>query len=304
MNKKNIAILIMLLLFVSGCYGTCIADSLESNQIGIHMSDGVNPTKLLGPGRHSDSEFYSTYVIVDTGIKRFDWNDPSLVTKDRQPVGLTLSVSVQRPLGQEHLFRMFSSQRDALLDDTALQNLVTSRIPRVAKAVVQDKTIDELLSRGEAQLQLTEDLQSELDQFGITLVDLGIQDIQVSASYQAVLEAKAESQAQAEKAKTDTTLAEERLKQAQAESQIKIEEARRDAEMARQQAAVYSANPYALELKKYEIMMMAIQDTDKLIFIPSDSDMNFFVGGFDAKTGAPVPIQPPIEVIPTTPAGP
>lgn len=293
MNKRTLLSLIILLLFVTGCYGTCVADSLESNQIGIHMDDGVNPTRLLGPGRHSDGGFYATYVIVDVGIKRFDWNDPSLVTSDRQPVGLSLSISVERPRDQEMLFAMFASQRDALLDDGALQALVTSRTPRVAKAVVQGKTIDQLLSRGEAQLELTEQLQAELDQFGIKLVDLGIQDIQVSPSYQAVLEAKAESQAQAEKAKTDTTLAEERLKQARAESDIAIEESRREAEQARLQAEVYKANPYALQLKQYEIMMQAIKDTDKLIFVPGDSNMNFFVGGFDAS-GKPVPAaQPP-----------
>lgn len=288
--KKNIIILFVLLLFITGCYGTCIADSIDSNEVGIHMDDGVNPIRLLQPGRHSDGGYYASYVIVDTGIKRFDWNDPSLVTKDRQPVGLTLSVSVERPKDQESLFNMFRSQRDALLDDAALQNLVISRVPRVAKAVVQSKDIDTLLGRGEAQQEIHEALQVELDQFGITLVDLGIQDIQVSASYQAVLEAKAESQAQAEKAKTDTILAEERLKQARAESEIAIEEARREAEEARLQAAVYTANPYALQLKQYEIMAEAINDTDKLIFVPSDSPMNFFISGVNSQ-GVPVPVQ-------------
>ena len=277
MNRLKISVIVFFMFLLSGCYGACIKIEVASNQRGIDLPDGVNPSQIMDPGRHSNTAFYATYELIDVGVKTFDWNDPSLVTKDKQPIGLSLSISVERPAEQVALFEMYAKYRNAALDDAALQALVFSRAPRVAKGVSSSLSLDELLSRNEAQQQLFEALQVELAEFGVILKDVGISDIQVSPEYTTALEKKAASQINADIAKQEALRLKEELEKEKQQTQIDLEKARRDNEVALERAKVYEVNPYALQLEQLRLMSEAIKDSDKMFFIPPGSNLTFFL---------------------------
>lgn len=295
MSKLRILFLFVFLFVMSGCYGSCVSIEIASSQRGIDLTDGVNPTLILEPGRHSNDGYFATYEVIDVGVKTFDWNDPSLVTRDKQPIGLTLSVSVSRPVSQEGLFSMYSKYRNAAVDDASLQALVVSRVPRVAKGVSSSLSLDELLSRNEAQVLLLDALQKELEEFGVLLIDVGISDIQVSPGYQAALEAKANSQAAAEKAKQDALTLEQDLNREKVQTEIELERARRDNEVAVEKAKVFEANPYALELERLRIMAEAIKANDKMFFMPPGTNLSFF---FTPDSTTPLPAV--TQIVPQT----
>lgn len=295
MSKLRFVVLAVFLFLASGCYGSCIPIEVASNQRGIDLPDGVNPSVVLEPGRHSNSAYYASYELVDVGVKTFEWNDPSLVTKDKQPIGLTLSVSVERPTQQESLFDMFSKYRGAALDDAQLQALVFSRVPRVAKGVSSALSLDELLSRDEAQGLLFEALQKELSEFGVNLKDVGISDIQVSAEYTAALEKKAASQIAADIAKQDALKLTQELEKEKKQTEVDLEIARRQNEVAIEKAKVFETNPYALQLEQLRLMADAIKESDKMFFVPQGANLTMFFtpeGGLQAPLPQIVPTQP------------
>jgi regulator of protease activity HflC (stomatin/prohibitin superfamily) len=292
MSKYKAIFIFVFMLLMTGCYGSCVSIEIEANQRGIDLNDGVNPTKVLEPGRHSNSEVYASYEVIDVGVKTFDWNDPSLVTKDKQPIGLTLSVSVERPTEQEALFSMFSNYKSAATDDGQLQALVFSRVPRVAKGVASSLSLDELLGRNEAQGLLFDALQVELKEFGVILRDVGISDIQVSAEYTAALEKKAASQIAADIARQDALKLEQELEREKRQTDIDLEKARRENQVAEEKAKVYNANPYALELERLRVMAEAIKDNDKMFFIPQGSNLNMFFTPDGGTSGTALPLIP------------
>lgn len=294
--KFKVLVLGLFLFLMSGCYGSCVSIEIASNQRGIDLTDGVNPTKVLEPGRHDNGARYATYEVVDIGVKTFEWNDPSLVTKDKQPIGLTLSISVERPVTQEGLFGMYSKYRGALLDDAQLQAVVFSRVPRVAKGVSSALSLDELLSRNEAQQELFNALQVELEEFGVTLKDVGISDIQVSAEYTAALEKKAASQIAADIAKQDALKLTQELEKEKRQTDIDLEVARRQNEVAVEKAKVFESNPYALQLEQLRLMADAIKESDKMFFVPEGSNLTMF---FTPEGGLQAP-----QIVPTQPVTP
>lgn len=294
MIKFRILFIMVIALLMSGCYGGCIPIEIASNQRGIDLPDGVNPSVVLEPGRHSNNAYYASYEVIDVGVKTFEWNDPSLVTKDKQPIGLTLSISIERPAVQEKLFDMFSKYRGAALDDAQLQALVFSRVPRVAKGVASSLSLDELLGRNEAQGLLFEALQKELDEFGVSLKDVGISDIQVSAEYTAALEKKAASQIAADIAKQDALKLTQELEKEKRQTDIDLEVARRQNEVAIERAKVYETNPYALQLEQLRLMADAIKESDKMFFVPQGANLTMFFtpeGGLQPAVPQIVPTQ-------------
>jgi regulator of protease activity HflC (stomatin/prohibitin superfamily) len=290
------------LLLMTSCYGSCVAVDIASNQRGIDLDDGVNPTIVKAPGRVSNSSQWAKLELVDIGVKTFTWNDPSMVTRDKQPIGLTLSISVERPIEQERLFDMYNKYRPATLDDAALQDLVFSRVPRVAKGVTSGLSLDELLSRGDAQTALFDALQKELNEFNINLKDVGISDIQTSDDYTAALGRKAASQIEAEIAKQDALKLEQDLLKEKKQTEIDLEIARRENDVAVEKAKVYNSNPFALELERLRVMADAIKPSDKIFFVPQGSNITMFFTANGEATTNPV-IMPP-AVAPTLPITP
>lgn len=281
-------ILLIVLWALTGCYGNVLSYVyVESHEMALHLDKGVNPTKLMGPGQYSDSTLYSDIHLYNAEVKTIPWSDPDLQTTDKQTIGLDLSILVQRPKEQECAFKMYRNYRTALDDDAALGALVQSQVPDIAKAVSSSSTLSELIGRGNVKDELFEKLSLELNEFCITLVDLGVQNVAVSEAYKAVQDAKAQAVAEGEQAKAEAEKARQQLEVTKANNEITLANARTDAAKAVLEAEVFKNNPYALELAQQKIMADAIKPTDKVFFIQPGTGLNLFMG--DTAGVVPVP---------------
>lgn len=299
MRKTNLIILaLIVMLAMTGCYWRT---PVETSEVGLVMGDGVRVDEKVGEGRYSDLwGWYAELQIIDVSNKLLTWEDPSLVTDDKQPIGLVLDVTYKRD--RDCAEEMFRDYRAEAVDDATLERSVRSRIPRVAKEVTTQYSLDQMLgteegneevSRTVVQNQLYNLLEAELKELCVSLSDVGINDIGASEEYLALLEEKANAEVGVEVAQVETRRLREQLNQEEAQTEIEIERARRDNLVNEELAKVYEGSPQYYNLRRLELLADVIGDNDKVYFVPSDIPLELFLSGLSSGDNVPIPAITP-----------
>lgn len=298
--KKNynfLALLLVLILVLSGCYRNKL---VESNQVGLKMSDGVSIDSVVGPGRYTENGWWADMTTINASNITMTWNDPSLVTSDKQPIGLTLAVTFARKRDSENVKKLYTEYNGEAKDDAVLQTLVASKIPGVAKTITTKYTLDQMLGltepisgtaaidRGVVAREVFDLLKDELDSVYIQLTAVEISDIAPSPSFMAALDAKAKAQIDTEVAQEQTKLITEQLQQEKATTQIELEKASRDNLVNEQKAKAYEQSPQLLQLKMMELTASMLKSTDTIIYVPEGSDITSVLMG---QQGQIVPVK-------------
>src|SRR5688572_13386048 len=107
MKKQLNMLLISLitLVMLAGCYRNA---PVESYQMGLVMDDGVSITDVVGPGLHSNGGWRAELYTVNVSNITTSWQDPSLVTRDKQPIGLTMSITFSRKRDSESVKELYN----------------------------------------------------------------------------------------------------------------------------------------------------------------------------------------------------
>lgn len=293
-----------------GCY--CNANIQES-QAGLIMPDGVRVTEVVGPGRYTNLNYWADIAHIDVSAKTVVWEDPDLVTADKQPIGLQLGITYARKRDAESVTEMWRQYRSEATDDDALELQVRNRTARVAKTITAKYTLDEMLGvegqestgRQVVTLDLYELLKPELAEVKIDLLDVGINNISPSQEYLALLQRKANAKVEAEVAREEAErdkaaaqaavgvaeqnklLLDEKVEQEKAQTAIEVEKARRQNLVNEELSKVYEHSPQYYELERLRLLKDVIGNSDKIYFIPEGSDLTLILGG-DSNV---VPIQ-------------
>jgi regulator of protease activity HflC (stomatin/prohibitin superfamily) len=269
--------LVVLSLLISGCY---LPGTVDSSEVGLKITSG-KVEDVLEPGRYTDVGWYTSLATVDTSAKTTDWKDPDLVTRDKQPIGLTISVTYARNRDHKSIKQMWTQYNTEARDDKALAAQVLKRVPGAAKDLTTRYSLDEMLGitpdapgRAIVTQALFDALEPELEEIGISLLNVTIGNIAPSEQYLNLLEEKANAQASTEVAREMTKQLEEQLKQEEAQTQIELEKARRQNEVNSELAKTYEQSPEYFELEKLRLMQGVIGGKDKLIFIPPGTDLS------------------------------
>ena len=278
MNKMRFVLLsVLLVLVLTGCYLPGIVDSSE---VGLKITSG-KVEEILGPGRYTDAGWYTSLATVDTSAKTTDWKDPDLVTRDKQPIGLTISVTYARNRDHESIKNVWVQYNMEARDDNALATQVLKRVPGAAKDLTTRYSLDEMLGitddapgRAVVTQALFDALEPELEEVGISLLNVTIGDIAPSEQYLNLLEEKANAQASTEVARELTKQLEEQLRQEEAQTKIELEKARRQNEVNSELAKTYEKSPEYFELEKLRLMQGVLGANDKLIFIQPGTDLS------------------------------
>lgn len=267
---------------LSGCYWNA---KVQTNQVGLIMFDGVKVDQVVRAGRYTKMWRFADIRIIDVSAKTLEWEDPDLVTKDKQPISLRVGVTYQRNPAKESILQMWNTYRGEATSDEYLQQQVLNRIPRAAKAVTTRFTIDEMLGIAETggrevvQQELFSLLEPELGEVGVILLDVGINDIGPDPEFLELLKEKAQAQIKSEVAKEVTGQLEEQLLQEKAQTNIDLEKARRQNAVNEELAKVYADSPEYLELERLRILADVIGSNDKIYFIPDDANLTMFLSG-------------------------
>lgn len=284
-QTKRLFVLIMLLVgILPSCY---CKRTIDEHEIGLHMSDGISVDRTLGPGRYTDNtNWYARLLEIDTSAKSAEWTDPDVATKDKQQIGVLVNITYRRGPSGEAVLGMYQTYRSEATNDDALWIQVSSRIARILKDVTSRYSLDQLIgvsdddtSRAQIGNVFHEELQTELDEVGVTVVDVGISNIAPSEQYRHLLEQKAAAQAAVEIAQQNRLKAIEELEQVKAETDIAVEMAKRDRLVAEEEAKVFEESPLALELEKMRITAGMYSDRDKIIIVPAGTDLSMILGG-------------------------
>jgi len=286
--KKGYIILLALLIVAMLASGCTWKKQVEANEVGLVMRDGVSIDEVVGAGRYTEWGWYAAVKVVDVSAKTLSWEDPDLVTNDKQPIGLSVGVTYARDSKADSIKMMWKDYRSEASDDVALENQVRNRIPRVAKAVTTQFTLDEMLGIGEGgesvgrvavQNAMFELLSAELSEIGCDLLDVGINNIAPSQDYMGLLEDKANAQVQVEVSRQKTLQLQEQIRQEKAQTEIDLEVARRQRLVAEEAAKVYTGNERWYNLQYLERLRDIFGDKDKVWFIDPDADLTLLFTG-------------------------
>lgn len=282
-NHCMIGILSLLLLSLgAGCY---LPGTVDSHEVGLKITSG-RVEQVLEPGRYTDVGWFTYLRTVDASAKTTSWSDPDLVTRDKQPIGLDISVTYARNREHASIIQMWRQYNLEAKDDQALATQVLKRIPGAAKDLTTRYSLDEMLGitteapgRSIVTQALFDALEPELEEVGITLLNVTIENITPSEQYLNLLEEKANAQAATEVARELTKQLEEQLKQEEAQTKIELEKARRQNEVNSELAKTYEASPEYFELEKLRLMQNVLGGKDKLIFVPPGTDLSLLFTG-------------------------
>lgn len=275
-SKNYIFVFLILSMILSGCYRN---KQVQSYEVGLALDDGVSISKVLGPGRYSSGGWWADLVTVNGSNITVTWTDPSLVTSDKQPIGLTLSVTFARKRDSESISALYTQYNSEATNDETLKNLVTSKIPGVAKTITTRYTLDQMLGIAEGGDRqavteaITELLQREFDQIFVQLTSVEIADIAPDTGYLAALNAKAQAQINIEVAQQQTKLITEQLEQEKAQTNIELEKARRENQVNQEKAKAYEESPELLQLRMLELTADMLDKGDVIIYVPEGTSI-------------------------------
>ena len=268
-----------------GCY--CFAPVAE-NEVGLQMNDGVSITKVQPPGRYqANLGYFADFKTIDCQAQIVQWEDPSLVTKDKQPIGFSVAITVKRDCSESSIRNMWRNYNGAARNNDMLAELVRSRAPDAAKAVTTQFTLDDMLgiSQGEmsgrAKLVSTfkDSLAEGLEGTSVLVEAINVNDIVPSQAYLGALEEKAKAQVETEVAQERTRQLVEQLKQEEQQTNISLEKARRENLVNEEMSKAVELSDRFYELKRLEALKDVIGDSDKIYFVPEGVDITLFLGG-------------------------
>ena len=300
-NQRLLFVVLMMLLVVvlSGCSWN---KAVEEHEVGLKLKGGTEITAVLPAGRHSAMGWFDGIKTVSVSAITVQWQDPDLVTKDKQQIGFSVQATFARNRDAEEIKQMWKDYNAETISDEALMAQVLGRIPRVAKAVTTQFTLDEMLGiDGEGVVnealgrevvtnKIEEYLARELAEIHCVLRDVGINNIAPDQSYMELLARKAKAQISVEVAKEEKKLADVQVKTEEAQTKVEVEKARRARLVAQENAKVYETNPGWLRLQIWEVAKEVFAG-DNVWFIDPNADLTLLFTGEGDMT--PIPMTTP-----------
>lgn len=287
-SLTRVLLFVTSLFLLTGCY---FAD-VESSQIGIETERGRIVT-IKQPGGHQSVSPFAELHVIDVSAKTLEWDDPDLVTRDKQPIGVSVAVTFARKRDEESIRLMWNQYGGEATDDNLLLQQVNNRLPSVVKTVTARYTLDQLLGtdegsttgRGVVTTDLFTLLEPELSEFGVQLLDIRVSNFTPDQTYLDLLREKAQVGLEQEIAQQRTLQLQEQLNQERAQTEIELEKARRENQVNQELSAVYDTSDRYYELERLRLLQNVIGDSDKLYFIPEGADLTLILSG---QTGTPI----------------
>jgi len=291
-----VALVLVLAVILGGCSWNTPVEEFE---VGLKLKSGTEIVEILPAGRHSAMGWYDEIAKVNVSALTVQWEDPDLVTKDKQEIGFSVQVTFSRD--RSKVREMWQEYKYEATSDEALMAQVLGRVPRVAKAVTTQFTLDEMLGIDEDGVsnealgrevvtqKIEEYLARELGEIYCILKDVGINNIAPDGEYMDLLGRKARAQVSVEVAREEKKLADVQVDTEKAQTEVALEKARRDRLVAQENAKVYETNPGWLQLQIWEAAKEVFAG-DNVWFIDPNTDLTLLFG-VDGAT--PIPVTTP-----------
>ncbi|MCU0520035.1 MAG: SPFH domain-containing protein [Anaerolineae bacterium] len=210
---------------------------VEQQEVGVRFRGG-RIYEVVGPGVYNDVALFADLKKVSSEAVSFSVEDPEVITKDRQRVGLLVSGDVFRPgvAQSDRLRELWPSYQGLYLSDDALRNRVNDLALQAMKSCVGDRTFNESVigaSRDVLLLCIDERLSELAMNLGLEIKNVAVPNVVLSAEAQASLDAITKSRLDTELAQQDAIKAKEQAlaDQAREEGAIRVQLARQQEEV-------------------------------------------------------------------------
>lgn len=195
----------------------------------------------LGEGMHFVLPLFDRVTRINVRINK-DQVPGNASSKDLQDVDI--DVAINWKVTADKVNYVFQELRD---ESNALERVLIPAVNEVVKAATAQKTAEEIITqRAELKANIDAGLRERLANYGLTLTDVSITNIEFSEQFTNAIEAK---QVAEQKAKQAIYIA----KEAEQRAIAKVNEAKGDAEAQRLQAETLKAQGGDLFLKKEAI---------------------------------------------------
>ena len=193
---------------------------------GIMLTLGKVEDAALSEGIHFKIPFAQRIISVDNRVKKLEMSTEAF-SKDIQTVSATLAVN----------YRLQTDKTFSIYKTTGLmyeENIVIPATHEVLKSVCAQYTAEELISkRAESSDKMRDELDTKLDEIGITITDFNIIDFDFSDEFISAVESKQVAEQLKKKAATENETA---IAQAEREKQVTIKQSEAEAERMRLEA--------------------------------------------------------------------
>lgn len=293
--KKRIALVLMMVSLVFSMYGCYFNSTINSNEVGVKMADGVQISEVVGAGRYTDMSWYANLASIDISAKQAKLMIEDVSTSDKQTVSLEILAEVARKSDEASVRTLWEQYNAVAKQDDRLialvQDLMRSPVNRVSTTMTVDEMlgVDETSEKTRATMEhdIATLLRPVLESRGIALNTLNVTNVGVDPQYQAKLQEKSTAAIEIELAEQKAKQLEKQLDQEKAQTEIDLEKARRANLVAEEEAKVYEESAEAYELKRLELMKDLLGESDKVYFIPEGADITLFLSGEEGAAKNP-----------------
>jgi len=218
-------------------------ERVDEQEVGVQFRAG-SIQQIVGPGVYSDFGLYVRMVKVSSQAIPFLIDDPEIITRDKQRIGLVVRGDIFRPnlTQKDRLRELWAEYRDIYLDDDLAKDKVNGLAQQAMKVCVGDRTFDDNIigtARDALRACIDDELSGLASNFGLEIQNVVVPEVILSPEVQTALDAIVQSRLETEKAAQDKLRAEAQAgaEQARQEGEIRIEQSRIQ-EQAKQQTTL------------------------------------------------------------------
>lgn len=227
-----VIVVILGLLFAFSSQFFYLFERVDEQEVGVQFRSG-RIVDIVGPGVYSDFGLYVRMQKVSSQGIPFTVEDPEIITKDKQRIGLVVSGDIFRPnLNQKDRLReLWAEYRGIYLEDDLAKNRVQDLVRQAMKVCVGDRTFDDNIigtARDALRACIDDELSELAANFGLEIQNVVVPEVILSPEVQTALDAIVQSRLETEKASQDKLRAEAQAEaeQARQEGEIRIEQSR------------------------------------------------------------------------------
>ncbi len=285
MERKNIfkkigftvlTIIVLLIVMILTSQHVYILARVEPQEVGVRFRGG-RIYEVVGPGVYSDIALFADLKRVSSEAVSFSVEDPEVITRDRQRVGLRVSGDVFRPgVGQSaQIQELWPAYRGLYLSDDALRIRVSDLALQAMKSCVGDRSFDENVigaSRDELRSCIDENVDLLASGLGLVVRNVTVPNVILSADVQASLDAITKSRLDTELAQQDAIKAKQQsaADQAREEGAVRVQLARQQEEV-RQKTILSDLERQRLEAQR---AVIEAEKSNNLLAAKKDLEIN------------------------------
>lgn len=300
-----VVLALIFMLLMSSCY---LNRDVAPSEVGIQLYRNAI-IGVVGPGVYSDFwRFFADFETVDVGAMTFSVEDPEVLTKDNQAVGVRITIQARRESGTDAVKNLLTNW-PALIDNQVFIDTISATAREGIKNGVRGFSLAQLLDdRNGLADAVRSQLQSDADKYSGLIINVTVENIEPSKEFMSVLNEKALLKVETEKetergalieqkakndvlqAQKDVSVLDEQLKKQEAQTRVDVEIASREGKKTAAQYEVYKTNQQAYEIRRMEILRDTLNDKTVLMFIPQGTDLNMILSQTSTGNIIPVPV--------------